>query len=410
MASTTLSSKKQAVTAAVDRLADRLRQIALDIHATPEVGWDTPKAVAWLIAPLREAGFTVESPIAGLGSAFRATWDGGGGAGPTVGLLAEYDALRGIGHGCGHNLIGTAAVGAALALKAAAPDLAGRILVLGTPFEEGGGGKVVMAERGIFDALDAAMMVHPQRRTMIGRGGLACVSLTIRYHGKASHASSAPELGISALDAVLQLFFGINQLRQFAPAGHRIHGVITHGGVAPNIVPALAEAEILVRAVNRRELTGLTQRVRAIAEAAAAATGARLEIEAGLIYAERYENRALGQAFVANLEALGEPVEPPTKGIGSSDMGNVMEVCPAIHPYVKISDEINHSPEFTHAAASERGMRGMILAAKALAMTALDVCEDPALVAAVKAEHAAFREAAGSAAEQAAEKGPSAAL
>ncbi len=398
MTPTALSTTKQAVSAAVDRLADRLWQIALDIHGTPEVGWESPRAAAWLTAPLREAGFSVEMPIAGLSSAFRATWSGGDGAGPTLGLLGEYDALRGIGHGCGHNLIGPAAVGAALALKAAAPYLAGRIVVLGTPFEEGGGGKVVMAERGIFDALDAAMMFHPQRRTMVGRGGLACVSLTVRYHGKASHASSAPELGISALDAVLQLFFGINQLRQFAPAGHRIHGIISQGGVAPNIVPALAEAEILVRAVNRRELTGLTAKVRTIAEAAATSTGARLEIEEGLVYAERYENQALGQAFVANLEALGETVEPPTKGIGSSDMGNVMEICPAIHPYVKISDVVNHSPEFAQAAASERGRRGLLLAAKALAMTTLDFCSDPALVAAVKSEHAAYRQAASAAA------------
>ena len=393
----TLASKKQAISAEVDRLAERLWQIALDIHGAPEVGWDSPKAVAWLTAPLFEAGFTVEVPIAGLGSAFRATWSGSGGAAPAVGLLAEYDALRGIGHGCGHNLIGTAAVGAALALKAAVPDLTGKILVLGTPFEEGGGGKVVMAERGIFSALDVAMMMHPQRRTMVGRGGLACVSLTVRYHGKASHASSAPELGISALDAVLQLFFGINQLRQFAPADHRIHGIITHGGVAPNIVPALAEAEILVRAVSRGELTDLVRKVRAIAEGACVATGARLEIEEGLVYAERRENRALGQAFAANLEALGEPVEPPTKGVGSSDMGNVMEICPAIHPYVKISDEINHSPEFAQAASSECGRRGLLLGAKALAMTALDVCQDPTLVVAIKAEHAAYREAAGSA-------------
>jgi amidohydrolase len=390
--------RKAAISAAVDGLAGRLRQIALDIHANPEEGWDTPRAVSWLTAPLREAGFAVEMPLAGLNSAFRAVWEGRGGRGPAVALLAEYDALRGIGHGCGHNLIGAAAVGAALALKAAAPDLAGGIVVLGTPFEEGGGGKIVMVERGVFAGLDAAMMFHPQRRTMIGRGGLACVSLTIRYHGKASHASSAPELGISALDAVLQLFFGINQLRQFAPAGHRIHGIITKGGVAPNIVPALAEAEFLVRAVNRRELDDLAGRVRAIAEASAAATGARLEIEEGLTYAERNENRVLGQAFAANLESLGEPIEPPTAGIGSSDMGNVMEVCPAIHPYVKIADVINHSPEFAQAAASEGGMRGMLVAAKALAMTAFDLCENPALVAAIQAEHAAYRQAAASAA------------
>jgi amidohydrolase len=398
MPATNLSPRKAAISGAVDRLADRLRRIALDIHAHPETGWDTPRAVAWLTAPLGEAGFALEAPLAGLSSAFRAGWDGGGGAGPTVGILAEYDALRGIGHGCGHNLIGTAAVGAALALKAAVPELAGRIQVIGTPFEEGGGGKIVLAERGVFDLLDAALLCHPQRRTMVARGGLACISLTIRYHGKASHASSAPERGISAQDAVLQLFFGVNQLRQFAPAGHRIHGIITRGGEAPNIVPALAEAEFLVRAVNRRELADLTGRVRAIAAAAAAATGARLEIEEGLTYAERYESRALSRAFAANLETLGEPVEPPTPGIGSSDMGNVGEVCPAAHPYIKICDEATHSPEFAAAAASEGGMRGLLLAAKALAMTALDLCEDPALLSAIADEHAAYRKAATSAA------------
>ena len=399
MISMNLSVLKEKVIREVDRLSDRLRGIAKEIHANPETGWETPKALHLLTEPLREAGFKVETGIAGLSSAFRAEWTGGRKERPLVALLAEYDALRGIGHGCGHNLIGTAAVGAALALRAAGADLPGRLWVVGTPFEEGGGGKIFMAEKGIFDSCDAAMLCHPHNRTMVGRGGLAAVHFIFRYHGKASHASAAPEKGISALDALLQLFFGINQLRQFAPAGHRIHGIITRGGVAPNIVPEFAEAEFIVRATNRRDLVGLKKRVLKIAESAAAVTGARLELEEGVTYAERQENLPLSQAFAANMALLGVKVDPPAKGIGSSDMGNVEEVCPGIHPYVKIADESvsTHSGAFAQAAGSEEGMKGMLEAAKALAMTTLDLCLDEALLKAVKEDHARYRsEVAGS--------------
>jgi len=234
---------------------------------------------------------------------------------------------------------------------------------------------------------------------MVARGGLAAVHFVFRYHGKASHASAAPEKGISALDALLQLFFGINQLRQFAPAGHRIHGIITRGGVAPNIVPEYAEAEFIIRATNRSDLVGFKNRVLGIAESAAAATGARLEFEEGLTYAERHENQPLSDAFAANMARLGVRVDPPAKGIGSSDMGNVEEVCPAIHPYVKIADESisTHSSAFAQAAGSEEGVKGMLEAAKALAMTTLDLCLDEALLKAVKEDHARYRsEVAGS--------------
>ena len=387
---TNLSTLKERVVQEVDRLSDQLSKIAKDIHANPETGWETPKAVKWLTEPLREAGFKVETGIAGLTSAFRAEWAEG--KKPVIGLLAEYDALRGIGHGCGHNLIGTAAVGAALALKRAVPDLPGRVQVIGTPFEEGGGGKIVMVEKGIFSQCQAAMLCHPHNRTMVGRGGLAAVHVFFRYHGKSSHASSAPEKGISALDAVLQLFFGINQLRQFAPTGHRIHGIIIKGGDAPNIVPAYAEAEFVVRATNRRDLASFKERVLRIAEAAATATGARLEWNEGLTYAERNENSTLAQSFAANIRSLGVRVDPPAKGIGSSDMGNVAEVCPAIHPYVKIADDAStHSSAFAVAAASEEAMKGMLQAAKALAMTTLDLCLDEPFFKAVQEDYARYR-------------------
>jgi amidohydrolase len=310
-----------------------------------------------------------------------------------VGLVGEYDALRGIGHACGHNIIGTAAVGAALALKAQAPQISGTVRVIGTPAEEGGGGKVIMADAGLFDRVDVAILCHPANRSMIMRGGLAATMCTIAFHGKASHAAVAPEKGISALDAVLLLFAGINQLRQFAPSGHRIHGVILKGGVAPNIVPAYAEAEFSIRAVNRKELTALKERVMAIARGAAAATGATLEVKEGLTYGERQENLALSECFASNLRAIGVEVLPALKGIGSSDMGNVGEVCPMAHPYVKIVEEPTelHTPEFAVAAASQAGMDGLIQATKALAMTALDVCYDPALLPAIRSEFQAYR-------------------
>jgi amidohydrolase len=378
----------------IDRISERLWKIALDIHSHPEVGWETPQAVRWLTEPLEEAGMKTEVGVAGVSSSFLAEWSGGKKDRPVVAILAEYDALRGIGHGCGHNLIGTAAVGAGLAVKAAAPDLPGRLLVIGTPFEEGGGGKVVLVEKGLFKSCDAAMICHPNNRTTVLRGGLASVHIIFRFYGQASHAAAAPEKGISALDAVLQLFFGINQLRQFAPQGHRVHGIITQGGVAPNIVPEFAEAEFIVRAASRRDLLGFKKKVLAVAESAALATGARWEFEEGTTYAERNENPSLSRAFADNLTFLGVRVDPPAKGIGSSDMGNVGEVCPSIHPYVKISDESasTHSSAFAEAAKSPAGKEGMLQAAKALAMTALDLFYDESLLPKVMEDFIRYRE------------------
>ncbi|TDL88860.1 M20 family peptidase [Vibrio vulnificus] len=379
---------KKSIQLAVDARDAQLRELALNIHAHPELSFHEYQAMKWLIEPLEKAGFSIEKGIADLETSFRATWEGDPG-GPTIAILAEYDALAGLGHGCGHNIIGTSAIGAALALKDAHPDLPGKIVVLGTPAEEEGGGKILMVEDGIFDHVDVAMMCHPQKQSMVLRGGLACVDASFKFYGKASHASSAPEKGISALDAVINTFVAVNSLRQFFKDDVRIHGIITKGGDATNVVPAYCEAEFLLRASTVEELNVVREKVYAAARHATEAIGARIEISEGLIYAERNNNKALAALFKDNLELLGEVVcEPPAKGgIGSSDIGNVGQVTATIHPYIKITDDaITHTPEFVQAAASERGMIGLNKAAKALAMTAYEVCMNPQLLQEIRGE------------------------
>ncbi|MED1951272.1 M20 family metallopeptidase [Brevibacillus centrosporus] len=378
---------KQRIVQVVDELDSQLREIALTIHANPELSFFEHKASQWLTEPLVAAGFEVEKGVAGLETAFRATWEGKPG-GPTIALLAEYDALPEIGHACGHNLIGTSAVGAALALKQAFPELPGRIIVMGTPAEEDGGGKIIMCEQGLFDEVDAAMMCHPHKKTMVLRGALACVDATFSFYGKQAHASSAPEKGISALDALIHTFVSINSLRQFCKDDVRIHGIITKGGDAPNVVPEYCEAKFILRAANVRELRELTEKVYKTVHHSAEAVGARAEIKEGLVYAERNNNHALAGLFAENLEAMGiEVSDPPKKGgIGSSDIGNVGQVTATIHPYIKITEAGTHTPEFTVATASEAGLVGMNQAAKALAMTTYDLCTDPALLRSVREE------------------------
>ncbi|WP_400164457.1 M20 family metallopeptidase [Brevibacillus sp. TJ4] len=381
------SETKLAIQQAVDVRDAQLREIALHIHANPELGFTEHKAVQWLTAPLKEAGFDVEVGIAGLDTAFRATWVGKE-DGPTIALIGEYDALPELGHACGHNLIGTAAVGAALALKEACPDLPGKLLVLGTPAEEGGGGKIYMCEAGVFDGVDAAMMCHPRSKNMVLRGGLARVLVTFRFHGKQAHASANPEQGVSALDAMINSFVAINSLRQFVKQDVRIHGIITKGGEAPNIVPAYCEAKLYIRAATVEEVYAVKEKVYAAVRHSSEAVGASCEIVEGLTYAERNNNKAMANLFKDNLEALGLVVEepPPSGGLGSSDIGNVGQITATIHPYVRIGDAVPHTPQFREAAASEGGMVGLNQAAKALAMTAYDLYANPALMQAVRDE------------------------
>lgn len=383
----TTEEQKAQIIAAVDLLAARATELALNIHANPELSFEEVNSAAALIAPLRAAGFEIEEELGGLPTAFRAIYDSGK-PGPVIALLAEYDALVNLGHACGHNLIGTASVTAALALKQVSQFLTGRLEVIGTPAEEEGGGKIILSDKGIFDDADAVMMFHPRDKTMVVRGGLACVDAVFKFYGKAAHAASAPQNGISALDAVIHTFNGINALRQLFTDDVRVHGIITDGGSATNIVPAYSEAKFLMRADTVKGLAAVKQKVFDAARGAALMTGARLEIEEGLTYAERNNNLTLAGFFQQNLEAIGvEVVPPPLKGgIGSSDIGNVSQITAAIHPYIRIGDVLPHTPEFAVAAGSEAGLQGMLQAAKALAMTALDLCQDDTKLRAVREE------------------------
>ncbi|ALA53391.1 M20 family metallopeptidase [Shouchella clausii] len=384
-----ITEKKRNIEEAVDRRDSELRQLALNIHAHPELGYQEYKASNWLSTLLEKEGFAVKRGIAGLDTAFTATWAGKAG-GPVIGLLAEYDALPRLGHACGHNLIGTSSVGAALALKDAFPELQATIQVIGTPAEEGLGGKVIMCEHGVFNHLDAAMMCHPKNKTMVIRGGLARVGATFKFYGKESHAASAPEKGVSALDALVGAYNAINSLRQFFSDDVRIHGVITHGGDAANIVPGYSEASFLIRCNTRKELEHVKEKVYTAVRQSAAAVGATSKIEEHLIYAERNTNKTLANLFKENLQLMGIEVSPPPLqgGIGSSDIGNVSQLVPTIHPYIKIGEATNHTHDFTNETKSEGGLKGMNQAAKALAMTAYDLCELPGALQRVKEEFA----------------------
>ncbi|TVY11714.1 M20 family metallopeptidase [Paenibacillus cremeus] len=369
-----------------------MRELALQIHSNPELAFNEHQAVQWLTEPLKKAGFEVEIGVAGLETAFRATWRGSA-AGPTIALLAEYDALPEIGHACGHNLIGTTAVGAALALKDAFPELPGTIEVYGTPAEEDGGGKIIMTNHGVFDHVDAAMLCHPRQSFMVNRGGLACVDTTFKFYGKQAHASSEPEKGISALEALINSYVAINSLRQFFKQDVRIHGIITKGGEAANIVPEFCEAKFMFRASTVKELKVVREKIYTVVRHSTEAVGARVEIEEGLIYAERNNNKFLSGLFRDNLISMGiEVTNPPEHGgIGSSDIGNVGQVTATIHPYFRIGDVRPHTPEFRDAAGSEGGMLGLNQATKALAMTAYDLCSDPELLRQVRDEFEKWR-------------------
>ena len=379
---------KERVWERIEELADELWDLALKIHDNPELGFKEYKAANWLTEELRKGGFEVEIPYGGLETAFRAEHPERS-EGPAIAILAEYDALPELGHACGHNLIATIAVGAALGLSPLKKELPGRLVVLGTPAEEGGGGKILLVRAGAFRNIDLAMMVHPADQTLVERGSLAITEVVIEFKGKAAHASSEPEKGVNALDAVIQTFNSLNALRQHIKDGARIHGIITHGGVKPNIVPGYAAANFYVRAPENDYRDELVEKLRRCAEGAALATGAELTFKkVGHEYKAIRPNHHLAQAFRRNLESLGYPVEEPKGGLGSTDMGDVSWEVPAIHPYIRITEgEVpGHSREFAEAARSERAKKAMLAAAKAVAGTCIDVWTDPALYQAIREE------------------------
>lgn len=379
---------KALVTVEVDARREQLKELSLKIHANPELGFQEFKAVSWLTQYLEENGFSVEQGIYELPTAFRGSYGQGK---PAIAILAEYDALPGIGHACGHNLIAASAVGAGVASKLAIDRLGGSILVIGTPAEELYGGKIIIAERGGFNDIDMAMMVHFGVYNVAITQALACQTLEVELLGKAAHAAAQPEAGINALEAMLQSFNAINSLRQHIKSTARIHGIITDGGQAANVVPNHSAGNFIVRAEDDAYLDELKEKVLNCFIGAAIASGARLEYKWGNTrYAPLRSNLTLARLFGHNMESLRRKMllYDPTKAFGSTDMGNVSQLVPSIHPTIAIApgDVMVHSPEFALAAASEAGIRSLIDAAKALAMTVVDLLVDPKIVAKIRKE------------------------
>ncbi len=377
---------KSSVVKKVDADRSSLSELSSKIHSNPELGFQEVKAASWLTQYLEQNGFAVERGICELPTAFKARYGQGK---PVIAILAEYDALPELGHACGHNLIGTCAVGAGVASKSAVDRFGGTILVIGTPAEEIYAGKAIMMDRGAFDNLDAAMMVHPGQYNTAINYFSAAQSLEVEFFGKAAHAAAQPEAGINALEALLLSFAAINSLRQHIKAKARIHGIITHGGEAANVVPAHSAAKFLARARDDAYLDELKQKVLNCFTGAAMASGARLEYKWGkLHYAAMRNNLTLAQLFSHNMQFLGREMRPEPGERGSTDMGNVSQLVPSIHPFVSITsaEVANHTPEFALASASEAGISGLLDGAKALAMTVVDLLGNPEVVAKAKEE------------------------
>ena len=389
-----MSALKDAIGRAVDGLADELESLSHRIHANPELGYQEVKAAGWLSDFLTAKGFKVERGVAGVETAFRATIETG--EGPTIAILCEYDALPGLGHACGHNVIATSGAGAGAALAAVRGELPkGRIQVIGTPAEEGGGGKMKLIEGGVFKDVDCAMMIHGLDRTVLHGDLLGIVRVNFDFTGKAAHASADPWEGVNSLDAVIQTFNAISALRQQVRPDVRIHGIITNGGQAPNIIPEAASATFYVRAATLDYMWEVYKKVVACAEGAARATGAQLRtVQMPTVYEPMKRNETLLGAFKANLERLGATPEPPDPNrLGSSDIGNVSQVIPAIQPYIKIAEAGMpiHSRAFAEAAVKPMARQGLVTAAKTMAMTTADLLGDPALVRRAKDEFAASK-------------------
>ena len=370
---------KGLVISEVDAESGSLGDISLKIHSHPEKGFEERKAVGWLGDYLSGKGFSVETGICGLSTAFRAIYGDGK---PVLGIIAEYDALPGLGHACGHNIIAASAVGAAIATRAAIDRLGGTVVVLGTPAEEMGGGKITMLERGAFDELDMAMMLHPGVYDIATVRALASQVLEVEFFGKSAHAAARPEAGINALEAMLQSFTAINSLRQHISDRARIHGIITDGGQAANIVPEHSAAVFIVRAESDAYLDELKQKVVNCFAGAATASGARLEYRwEKNHYAAMRNNIPLARLLQRNAELMGRAMELtcPEGFVFSTDMGNVSQRIPAIHPMLAIAQDntLLHSGPFASAAASDEGKRALFDGAKSMAMTAVDLLADP---------------------------------
>lgn len=376
------------LSAAMADLAPTIVELSADLHAHPELALAEHYAADRLTTLLEQDGFAVERGVAGLPTAFVGSV---GRDAPVIAFLCEYDALAGVGHGCGHNLIAAGGVGAALALhRALGDEFTGTIRCIGTPGEEGAGGKITELAAGVFDDVDAALMFHPGDRSLPWRHATAAAHLDVTFHGVASHAAGSPTAGRSALAAVIQLFVSLDSMRQFMPETARIHGIITDGGQAVNIVPERTSAALMVRALTHEGVQDLLTRVRSCVDAAAMSTGTTADVTVGEVYAERKNNHTIATRVASHMARLGESMQEPVLrgGTGSSDIGNVSLVLPAIHPYLQIADQGTpaHSHAMATAAASPLAQQRMLRMAEAMAATGADLLADKDLWTAVREE------------------------
>ncbi len=389
-----IAQAKSRVCAEVDRLAPTLVEVSHRIHDNPELAFEERFSHDLLTDAVADHGFSVTRRAYGLDTAFEAR--AGAGEGPNVAIVCEYDALPGIGHACGHNIIASAGLGAGLAASAVASESGGRLTVLGTPAEEGGGGKELMMRQGAFADADAAMMIHPANYELAIFNAVAVHRLFAVYHGQAAHAAAAPDRGLNALDAAVLGYNAIAALRQHIRGDERIHGVFTDGGAKPNIVPETAAAEWYVRSTDLRTLQPLKQRVVRCLQAGADAAGCTVELEwADPPYADLDDSEPLLASYSFNLSSLGREFSTGTDArvVGSTDMGNVSYAVPSIHPLMKVSPpEVPiHTPAFAEYARGPAGDAAVIDGAKAMAMTAVDCWLDGTTLSSAQAEFRARR-------------------
>ena len=385
MSDTEHATLRAEIDAAVDAVGPTLLNVSHAIHERPELAFEEHFACQTLTKALRDHALPVKTGVYTLETAFETTINPDH-SGPTVAVLAEYDALPDIGHACGHNIIATTALGAALALNTVASQLPGRVKLLGTPAEERGGGKELMARAGAFEGIDAALMIHPAGVNLATMPSICIAEVEVIYHGRASHASAMPHKGINALDGLLLAYQAISNLRQHIRATERIHGIVEEGGSAPNIVPDRTVGQFYVRAANEKDLAKLKPRVQACFEAGATGSGCTVEVNwAGVDYLDLNTNWPLAGRFRHHAEQLGrsfvEHEQALKFGAGSTDMGNVSYRLPSIHPMLAVAppNVVIHNPEFAQWARSEKGDAAVIDGAKALAQTAADYLLSPEL-------------------------------
>lgn len=387
---TDTAALKQVARQAIDASATSLFDISNKMHAEVELAFEEVKAQTWQCAALHEAGFTVEQGLGSLKTAFRATVTSDK-PGPRIAFLCEYDGLPVYGQSCGHNVVAAAGVGAAIGLASVVKQIGGTAVALGTPGEEGGGGKNILHREGFFDGIDAMMLVYPGMDNIAHSRTVGATRVQVAYFGKAAHAAARPELGVNALDALLLAFNGISALRQQLPSDVRIHSIITKGGTLPQVVPDHTTAVLTVRANNPATLEQVIPRVDACLQGAALMTGARLERtwrdKPGR---ELLSNAAMAESFDRNLQALGRSTRPRDElsGAWSGDTGNVSWFVPTIQPQMAMTgrDVPPHSHEFHAASIGPVAETCILDSAKAMAMTAIDLIVDGTLIAKVRSE------------------------